>query len=101
MMLKDHLKNSGVKGLKQFILLFQGRVPFQVPEAVPWIELAQMLSTKFKAMTGRELSESNLTFLAGKLFGNSGTDFSTAMVSWSQFYKVDSLFQLYCEKMCV
>lgn len=67
-----------------------GRIPFQVPDSVSWLELAKMLSTKFKAMTGRGLSESNLSFLAGKLFGNSGTDLDTAMVSWSQFYK-DSL----------
>ena len=70
------------------MLSFQGRIPFQVPDAVSWLELAKMLSTKFKAMTGRGLSESNLSFLAGKLFGNSGTDLDTAMVTWSQFYKV-------------
>lgn len=67
-----------------------GRVPFQVPDAVPWAELAEMLNTKFKAMTGKGLSESNLTFLAGKLFGTNGPDLSTAVVTWSQFYK-DSL----------
>lgn len=64
-----------------------GRIPFQVPDAVPWSDLAEMLSTKFKAMTGKGLSDSNLNFLAGKLFGPSVPDLSTAVVTWSQFYK--------------
>ena len=71
--------------------MFQGRVPFQVPDSVPWPALAEMLSTKFKAQTGRELSESNLNFLGEKLFNSSGTDLSTAMVAWNQFYKVGLL----------
>ena len=63
-------------------------MPFQVPDAVPWVDLAEMLNIKFKAMTGRGLSESNLTFLGGKLLGTNGPDLSTALVTWSQFYKV-------------
>lgn len=67
-----------------------GRLPFQVPDAVPWVDLAEMLNIKFKAMTDRGLSESNLAFLGGKLLGTNGPDLSTAVVTWSQFYK-DSL----------
>ena len=50
-----------------------------------------MLSTKFCAMTGRGLSEGNLKYLGNKLFGTSGTvDFSSAVVSWAQFNKVNT-----------
>ncbi|XP_060606463.1 signal transducer and activator of transcription 5B-like [Ruditapes philippinarum] len=64
------------------------RIPFQVPDKVPWSEVAKMLSTKFCAMTGRGLSDINLKYLGNKLFGMSGTvDFSSAVVSWTQFYK--------------
>ncbi|XP_053409136.1 signal transducer and activator of transcription 5B-like isoform X3 [Mercenaria mercenaria] len=65
-----------------------GRTPFQVPDKVPWSDLAKMLSTKFCAMTGRGLSDSNLKYLGNKLFGTSGTvDFSSAVVTWAQFNK--------------
>ncbi|KAL4228952.1 Signal transducer and activator of transcription 5B [Mactra antiquata] len=64
------------------------RIPFQVPDTVPWPELAKMLSTKFEAMTGRGLNDSNLKYLANKLFGTSGqVDFSNHKVSWVQFNK--------------
>lgn len=43
-------------------------MPFQVPEKVPWSEMAEVLSTKFKAATGRELMPDNLQFLACKVF---------------------------------
>ncbi|XP_060571186.1 signal transducer and activator of transcription 5A-like isoform X2 [Ruditapes philippinarum] len=67
-----------------------GRIPFQVPDKVPWSEVAKMLSTKFCAMTGRGLSDINLKYLGNKLFGMSGTvDFSSAVVSWTQFNKVN------------
>ncbi|GFY54746.1 signal transducer and activator of transcription 5B [Trichonephila inaurata madagascariensis] len=64
-----------------------GRVPFQVPEKVPWKEVAEVLSTKFKSGTGRPLSEDNLQFLAGKVFRSSQFIDGSAMVTWSQFCK--------------
>ncbi|GBN80881.1 Signal transducer and activator of transcription 5B [Araneus ventricosus] len=64
-----------------------GRVPFQVPEKVSWKEVADVLNTKFKANTGRSLSEDNLQFLAGKVFRSSGFVDPSAMVTWSQFCK--------------
>ncbi|XP_055953288.1 signal transducer and activator of transcription 5B-like isoform X2 [Argiope bruennichi] len=64
-----------------------GRVPFQVPEKVSWKEVADVLNTKFKANTGRSLSEDNLQFLAGKVFRSSGFIDPSAMVTWSQFCK--------------
>ncbi|XP_053409133.1 signal transducer and activator of transcription 5B-like isoform X2 [Mercenaria mercenaria] len=66
----------------------QGRIPFQVSNRVPWSGVANMLSTKFCAMTGRGLSESNLKYLGNKLFGTSGiVDFSNAVVTWEEFSK--------------
>lgn len=75
--------------LKLRVCKLQKRIPFQVPDTVPWPELGKMLSTKFEAMTGRGLSDSNLRYLANKLFGTSGQmDFSNSMVTWVQFNKV-------------
>ncbi|XP_023221755.1 signal transducer and activator of transcription 5B-like [Centruroides sculpturatus] len=66
----------------------QGRVPFQVPEKVKWYQMAEVLSTKFKATTGRELSEDNLRFLAGKAFRNAQLqDANNMLLTWSQFCK--------------
>ncbi|ROT83581.1 signal transducer and activator of transcription 5B isoform X2 [Penaeus vannamei] len=66
----------------------QGRIPFTVPEKVPWPQIADMLDTKFKAATGRGLTEDNLKFLAGKAFRNPQVqDFTNMMLSWSQFCK--------------
>ncbi|GBM50732.1 Signal transducer and activator of transcription 5B [Araneus ventricosus] len=64
-----------------------GRLPFQVPEKVSWKEVSDVLNTKFKANTGRSLSEDNLQFLAGKVFRSSGFVDPSAMVTWSQFCK--------------
>lgn len=65
-----------------------GRVPFQVPEKVKWYQMAEVLSTKFKATTGRELSEDNLRFLAGKAFRNAQLqDANNMLLTWSQFCK--------------
>ncbi|WAR04283.1 STA5B-like protein [Mya arenaria] len=65
-----------------------GRIPFQVPDQVPWPEVASMLSTKFAHMTGRGLTEQNLRYLANKLFAVTGQqDFSQHKVAWAQFNK--------------
>jgi len=45
-----------------------GRLPFRVPDAVPWCKMAEALNMKFMSMTGRGLTQDNLHFLAGKLF---------------------------------
>lgn len=45
-----------------------GRVPFNVPDKVPWRNVAEALNMKFSATTGRGLSEESLTFLAEKAF---------------------------------
>jgi len=66
----------------------QGRIPFTVPEKVPWPQIADMLDTKIKAATGRGLTEDNIKFLAGKAFRNPNmTDFTNAQLTWSQFSK--------------
>ncbi|XP_065283411.1 signal transducer and activator of transcription 5A isoform X1 [Dermacentor albipictus] len=66
----------------------QGRVPFAVPDKVPWPQLGEVLSMKFKSATGRGLSEDNLRYLAGKIFRNPQIqDFTNMPVSWSQFCK--------------
>ena len=51
----------------------QGRVPFMVPDRVLWPQLAQALNTKFSSQTGSELSQTNLSYLASKLFGETAT----------------------------
>lgn len=67
-----------------------GRVPFVVPDKVPWSQAAEALNVKFRSATGRSLTEDNLRFLAEKVFrsGNaSGQDYSGLMLSWAQFCK--------------
>ncbi|KAL5010871.1 hypothetical protein ScPMuIL_013176 [Solemya velum] len=68
-----------------------GRVPFVVPEAVPWPKLAEMLNSKFTSMTEGPLTKENLNYLATKIFGGKVTDdFTQATLQWSTFNK-DSL----------
>ncbi|CAL1526056.1 unnamed protein product [Lymnaea stagnalis] len=62
-----------------------GRVPFSVPDQVEWSQLADQLNMKFMSHTGKGLSETNLQYIASKLFGNKDPGSST--VSWSQFNK--------------
>lgn len=67
-----------------------GRVPFVVPDKVPWGQVAEALNMKFRSATGRSLTEDNLRFLAEKAFrsGNpSGQDYSSLLLSWAQFCK--------------
>ncbi|KAK3888457.1 hypothetical protein Pcinc_007483 [Petrolisthes cinctipes] len=66
----------------------QGRIPFTVPEKVPWPHVADMLDAKFKSATGRGLTEDNLKFLAGKAFRSPQVqDYNNMLLSWSQFCK--------------
>jgi len=68
-----------------------GRQPFQVPEKVPWGQVAEALNMKFRSATGHPLTDDNLRFLAEKAFrsnGNSvGQDYSNMLLSWAQFCK--------------
>ncbi|CAG9825338.1 unnamed protein product [Phaedon cochleariae] len=64
-----------------------GRVPFAVPDRVPWNKVAEMLSLKFRAATGRCLTEDNLRFLAEKAFRGNYNETSNATLSWAQFCK--------------
>ncbi|XP_032786524.2 signal transducer and activator of transcription 5B isoform X1 [Daphnia magna] len=71
-----------------------GRTPFVVPEKVPWSQVAETLSTKFRSATGRALTESNQRFLASKAFRNPnlqlplvGPEAGNLMLTWSQFCK--------------
>lgn len=71
-----------------------GRTPFVVPDKVPWSQVAETLSTKFRSATGRALTESNQRFLASKAFRNPnlqlplvGPEAGNLMLTWSQFCK--------------
>lgn len=65
-----------------------GRAPFAVPEKVPWSQVAEALNVKFKAATGRCLTEDNLKFLGEKSFrSNQPGDYGPLLLSWSQFCK--------------
>jgi signal transducer and activator of transcription 5B len=65
------------------------RVPFVVPEKVPWNRLAEALNMKFKSSTGRALTQDNLHFLCEKVFKVSlpSPIPNDLLVSWSQFCK--------------
>lgn len=67
-----------------------GRVPFAVPDKVPWPQVADALNVKFHSATGRSLTDENLRFLAEKAFRGSnsnGQDYSNMLLSWAQFCK--------------
>ncbi|GLV38891.1 Signal-transducer and activator of transcription protein at 92E [Carabus blaptoides fortunei] len=63
-----------------------GRIPFAVPDKVPWSAVADTLSLKFRSATGRSLTEENLRFLGEKAFRGTFTD-GNQMLSWAQFCK--------------
>ncbi|XP_078111044.1 signal transducer and activator of transcription 6 isoform X2 [Sander vitreus] len=69
----------------------QDRVPFMVPERVPWGMMYSTLNSKFTAevQTHHNLDNYNQHFLAQKIFDKPdfADDFSNMMVSWSQFNK--------------
>ncbi|KPP64399.1 signal transducer and activator of transcription 6-like, partial [Scleropages formosus] len=67
------------------------RVPFVVPDRVPWKQMCMTLESKFmsEVKTQRGLDIYNQHFLAQKIFNKpdySG-DFSNMLVTWSQFNK--------------
>ncbi|CAG6021366.1 signal transducer and activator of transcription 6 isoform 1-T4 [Menidia menidia] len=67
------------------------RMPFVVPDCVPWRLMYSTLNSKFtsEVQTNHNLDQFNQHFLAQKIFGRSDftEDFSNMMVSWSQFNK--------------
>uniref|UniRef100_W5MIA7 Signal transducer and activator of transcription 6, interleukin-4 induced n=1 Tax=Lepisosteus oculatus TaxID=7918 RepID=W5MIA7_LEPOC len=67
------------------------RVPFVVPERVPWKQMCMTLNSKFmsEVQTQRGLDSYNLHFLAQKIFDKHDIngDFSNQLVSWAQFNK--------------
>uniref|UniRef100_A0A673IGW2 Signal transducer and activator of transcription n=1 Tax=Sinocyclocheilus rhinocerous TaxID=307959 RepID=A0A673IGW2_9TELE len=67
------------------------RIPFIVPERVPWKQMCEALSSKFmsEVQTQRCLDGYNLHFLAQKIFDQPdiSEDFSNMPVSWAQFNK--------------
>ncbi|GFN89650.1 signal transducer and activator of transcription [Plakobranchus ocellatus] len=69
-----------------------GRIPFVVPDQVAWSALADQLNMKFMSYTGKGLSETNLSYIASKLFGD--RDPTSCMVTWSQFNKNKTIVQL-------
>jgi len=67
-----------------------GRLPFRVPDKVPWAKMAEALNMKWQSQcsTARSLTQENLYYLATKIFRNSGLnveDLQGLHVSWSQF----------------
>uniref|UniRef100_G3P0T6 Signal transducer and activator of transcription n=1 Tax=Gasterosteus aculeatus aculeatus TaxID=481459 RepID=G3P0T6_GASAC len=67
------------------------RVPFLVPERVPWRMMYSTLNSKFtsEVMTEHNLDQYNQHFLAQKIFDKPdfSDDFSNILVSWAQFNK--------------
>lgn len=66
------------------------RIPFQVPDKVPWVRLAEALSMKFKHATGRELVEDNLQYLCEKVFRHptpNTLNQNEMYITWAQFCK--------------
>ncbi|XP_026099679.1 signal transducer and activator of transcription 6 isoform X1 [Carassius auratus] len=67
------------------------RIPFVVPDRVPWKQMCEALSSKFmsEVQTHRCLDRYNLHFLAQKIFDQPdiSEDLSNMPVSWAQFNK--------------
>uniref|UniRef100_A0A3B4BJP9 SH2 domain-containing protein n=1 Tax=Periophthalmus magnuspinnatus TaxID=409849 RepID=A0A3B4BJP9_9GOBI len=66
------------------------RVPFVVPERVPWRQMCNTLNVKFtsEVNTQHSLNDYNLLFLAQRIFDKHDIcDFSNMFVSWPQFNK--------------
>lgn len=63
-----------------------GRVPFAVPDKVAWVKVSECLSVKFRAATGRPLTDENLSFLGAKAFRGNFSD-NNQLLTWAQFCK--------------
>lgn len=65
----------------------QSRIPFQVPDKVPWPRLVDALNTKFAYATEKPLSEMNLLFLCEKAFKQPVANPNQMEITWSMFCK--------------
>uniref|UniRef100_A0A8C7MC38 Signal transducer and activator of transcription n=1 Tax=Oncorhynchus kisutch TaxID=8019 RepID=A0A8C7MC38_ONCKI len=67
------------------------RIPFLVPERVPWKQMCRTLNSKFMSEVGTQrcLDNYNQHFLAQKIFDKPDIagDYSNMLVSWAQFNK--------------
>ncbi|KAI5095631.1 signal transducer and activator of transcription 6, interleukin-4 induced [Silurus meridionalis] len=67
------------------------RIPFVVPDRVPWSQMSEALNSKFmsEVQTTHALDRGNLHCLAQKIFDKPdiSEDFSNTPVSWAQFNK--------------
>ncbi|KAK7132393.1 hypothetical protein R3I93_018817 [Phoxinus phoxinus] len=67
------------------------RIPFVIPERVPWNQMCEALNSKFmsEVQTTRALDAYNRHFLAQKIFDQTdiSEDFGNMLVSWAQFNK--------------
>lgn len=65
----------------------QGRIPFQVPDKVPWCKLIEALDHKWKHETrsSRGLTEQAKQYLAFKVFKQPVMSNSEKHISWAQF----------------
>ncbi|CAM4678585.1 unnamed protein product [Leuciscus chuanchicus] len=67
------------------------RIPFVIPERVPWKQMCEALNSKFmsEVQTQRALDRYNFHFLAQKIFDQPdiSDDFGNIPVSWAQFNK--------------
>lgn len=59
---------------------------YSVPDRVPWRDLGNVLSEKFRSYTKRGLSQQNLRFLASKVYRNHA-DNDDVLITWNQFSK--------------
>lgn len=77
-----------------FCYCHQDRVPFMVPDRVPWRMMYSTLNSKFtsEVQTNHNLDHYNQHFLAQKIFDKPdfADDFSNMLVSWGQFNKVNA-----------
>lgn len=65
------------------------RQMFEVPDFVPWPQMCELLSCKFKQLTQRGLGKDDLHYLAHKVFQGSQEidDYSPYSITWGQFVK--------------
>ena len=65
----------------------QGRIPFQVPDKVPWNKIIETLNYKWKheCQSSHGLTTGAKQYLAQKLFRQPLPPTSDKLVSWAQF----------------
>ena len=72
-----------------------GRTPFVVPDKVPWSQVAETLSTKFRSATGRALTEGNQRFLSAKAFRNPSLQVPMAGPVWRFSFIISTVINVY------